>query len=54
VQSFDRPVLITLRDKLGQTISGAIAQHTGKWFKEVAFDLQLNLTDRIGSMAVGG
>lgn len=36
VQSFDRIVLMTRRDKLGQAVSGAIAQSTGKWFNDGA------------------
>ncbi len=31
---FDRIVLMTRRDKLGQAISGAIAAQTGKWFDD--------------------
>ena len=41
VASFDRLVLMTRRDKLGQAVSGAIAQTTGTWFndgKEPALD----------------
>lgn len=41
VERFDRLVLMTRRDKLGQAVSGAIAQVTGKWFgdgKEPDFD----------------
>lgn len=34
VQGFDRIVLMTRRDKLGQAISGAIAQLTGNWFND--------------------
>jgi LPS sulfotransferase NodH len=34
VASFDRLVLMTRRDKLGQAVSGAIAQVTGKWFND--------------------
>lgn len=36
VSTFDRIVLMTRRDKLGQAISGAIAQVTGKWFNDGA------------------
>lgn len=32
VERFDRLVLMTRRDKLGQAVSGAIAQITGTWF----------------------
>jgi LPS sulfotransferase NodH len=34
VARFDRLVLMTRRDKLGQAVSGAIAQMTGKWFND--------------------
>jgi LPS sulfotransferase NodH len=34
VGQFDRLVLITRRDKLGQAISGALAQATEKWFND--------------------
>lgn len=34
INRFDRLVLMTLRDKLGQAISGAIAQATEKWFND--------------------
>ena len=34
VRRFERLVLITRRDKLGQAISGAIAQSTEKWFND--------------------
>ncbi len=34
VGRFDRIVLMTRRDKLGQAISGAIAAQTGKWFDD--------------------
>lgn len=34
VGRFDRLVLITRRDKLGQAISGAIAQSTEQWFND--------------------
>lgn len=36
VANFDRIVLMTRRDKLGQAVSGAIAQVTGKWFNDGA------------------
>ena len=36
VATFDRLVLMTRRDKLGQAVSGAIAQVTGKWFNDGA------------------
>lgn len=36
VAGFDRLVLITRRDKLGQAVSGAIAFVTGKWFNDGA------------------
>ncbi len=34
INSFDRVVLMTRQDKLGQAISGAIAQATGVWFND--------------------
>lgn len=34
VVGFDRLVLMTRRDKLGQAVSGAIAQMTGTWFND--------------------
>jgi LPS sulfotransferase NodH len=34
VERFDRIVLMNRRDKLGQAISGAVAQATGKWFND--------------------
>lgn len=34
LSSFDRVVLLTRRDKLGQAISGAVAATTGKWFND--------------------
>lgn len=36
MERFDRIVLMTRRDKLGQAISGTIAQATGKWFNDGA------------------
>jgi LPS sulfotransferase NodH len=32
--SFHRIVVLSRRDKLGQAISGALAQHTGTWFND--------------------
>lgn len=34
LSGFDRVVLLTRRDKLGQAISGAVAVVTGKWFND--------------------
>ena len=34
INSFDRVVLMTRQDKLGQAISGALAQATGIWFNK--------------------
>ena len=36
VGRFDRIVLMTRRDKLGQAVSGTIAQATGRWFNDGA------------------
>jgi LPS sulfotransferase NodH len=42
INSFDRVVLMTRQDKLGQAISGALAQATGVWFNQ---DVEHELDD---------
>lgn len=42
LDNFDRIVLLTRKDKLGQAISGAIAAVTGKWFND---EKEAELTD---------